>query len=143
MKKVLTFIMAAILLIGLPSTVYAAEDSAYAAEDSSGDYELDAAYILYTMCSLDISGGGQAYCSASMLCTAAITKTRISAYLQQYDGGWETVRSWSSDVYSNYIPWSGSYYVSSGHYYRLICYYYAYIGDSIVDNSTLISYEDY
>lgn len=142
MKKLLSIIVALMLLVGLPGTIYAAEDTS---DDisSGGGNAVDYTYIAYARCGLEITGNGLAECEASMLCYSAVNKIRISAYLQRYNGGWQTVKSWVKYAYSDYCAWGAGYYVTSGYTYRLYCYYYAYIDDSIVESTSCIVYDSY
>ena len=127
MKKFLIIVLAVMALVVFPINAMATDD---AEEDPGKDPGMDYTYITYTTIDFDISGSGYADMYASMGASASVDSTRISAYLQQYDSGWQTVQHYSKNSDSNYVSWGAGRYVSSGYQYRLLVYYYAYVGGS-------------
>ena len=140
MKRALLLLCVCLILMVVPGTALA-DSSQSVSEDPR--VSLRYTYINYVAQSLDISAAGNASMAAEMQCTATIDKTRISAYLQRYSGGWESIAHWSKTSYSDECSWSQSYYVTSGYSYRLYVYYYAYIDDSVVESTTQTSYDSY
>ena len=139
MRKIFIVVLAVLLLVSFPGIAVAAEDSQD--EAPGGGMGVDWTYINYTTISFDISGTGYATMGASMNAVAGAT-TRISAYLQRYSGGWQTVQHYGDDSNTNELIWGAGRYVASGYDYRLLVYYYAYVdGDS--ERTTMTSYEVY
>ena len=142
MKKILTFIMAVILLVALPGTVLASADTE---EDAAGggDIGIDYTYIAFTRNGFSISANGLASCEASIQCYSGITKIKISSYLQRYDDGWQTVNHWTEYTYDDYATFGKCVYVASGYTYRHYVFFYAYIGGSVVESTSSIVYDSY
>lgn len=91
-------------------------------------------YITSSNQNLSISGG-TATCSASMTATSSITKVKIVSSLQYYqNGSWNTLTTFTTNANSNYASQYETYPVSSGRTYRLYTTYYAYIGNTLVEN---------
>jgi len=140
MKKSIVFFVTLVLLFTLFVPSASAEDYKSL---SSGPDSVDSLYILSAYSTINIDGGGNAYAYNSISCTGSITKIVISCYVQRYSGGWQTVSSWSDTTYSNSAVSSHSCSVTSGYTYRVITYYYTYIGTSMVESTTASDSEYY
>jgi hypothetical protein len=141
MKKGVSVILLLVLLFTLTTTAFAADEPSEAAPPNV--YGMDFTYIVFATGSLDITSSGVASCEASMLCSSSIDQIRISSYLQKYDGGWVTVKHWTQDTYSNSATFERSQSVVSGYAYRHSCYYYAYINGSLVESTSMTTYDSY
>jgi hypothetical protein len=141
MKRFVSVILALIFIFSLTTTAFAADEPDEAAQLDI--VPLSFTYIIYASGALDISQNGLADCQASMQCTSAINRIRISSYLQKYDGGWTNVKHWSQDTYSNYASFDEVWNVPSGYSYRHYCYFYAYIGSTMVESTYTVVYDSY
>lgn len=140
MKRMLVILLVLAFVFSMSATALAVEDIK---EEAGSDIGLMYTYINYATCSININSSGRADMAATFDCYSSVQKTRISARLQQYDGGWKTVNSWVKEANSDYVAWSQSYYVAKGYQYRLYCFYYAYIGGTVVEGTTLTHYDTY
>jgi len=138
MKKLLSILLALMLLFSLTTTAYATDD-----DDRVPDVSMtDLAYFIAVVSSLDIQSG-IAYCSGQALCTSSVDRIDISMYLQKYDGGWTTLKYWANRTNSDTASLDGQWAVVSGYSYRLRCYFYAYIDDVCVEIVSATSYDSY
>ncbi len=142
MKKILTIILALVMLFTFNSIAFAKEAKNKPNISDFLDLPIDIEWhtVDEVSASLRISGG-RAYMTAS-ISTYDADSVRILAYLQRYSNGtWTTIRSWSNDYASSSGVWVVNRYVSSGYDYRLIVYYYAYENGSMVEATTMIRYD--
>ena len=139
MKRVFIVVLAVLILSVFPGVAAASED----AQDKVPDGEMGVCftYINFTTISFDISGTGYATMGASVGAVSEAT-TRISAYLQRYNGEWQTLQHYSDNGDTYYLSWDAGRYVPSGYQYRLLVYYYAYV-DGNSESTSMTSYEYY
>ena len=72
--------------------------------------------------------------------SGSVTQVKMVNYLQRYQNStWSTVNSWSQTTSGTYGYWSNTYYVYSGYNYRLLTYFYAYNGSTLVESTSLTS----
>ena len=72
--------------------------------------------------------------------SGSVTQVRMTNYLQRYqNGSWTTVNSWSQTTPGTYAYWSNTYYVYQGYNYRLLTYFYAYNGSTLLESTSLTS----
>lgn len=140
MKKILAVVLAAALLACMPGVTLAAEQ---AKEDMSGIITPMYVVISDAVCYLNITANGTANMSASVECASGVTKVRMVQYLQRYNGGWQTIDSWSQNYYSSSADWQESCSVTSGYSYRLYVYFYAYNGTVLMESTTRNSTDTY
>jgi hypothetical protein len=93
---------------------------------------------VYTWMGIDSSG------KATMVSTidaySGVTSVKMTNYLQRYESGaWRNVTSWTQTDQGIEGLWSKTYYVYSGYNYRLKTYFYAYVGTSLVESTSLVS----
>ena len=137
MKRVFHIILVFVLVFVFSGTALAADD----AQDQApgGDPGLDYTYIDYATIYFSINASGYASMAAVLQGTAGVDHVRISAYLQRYNSGWSTVQHYTAEDDSDYINWSAGRYVTSGYTYRLLVYFYAYVGDNYESTSRWVS----
>lgn len=132
MKKVVVFVIVLVLLASLQGTGLAAGQAGK--PDTTVSPML--IYISDANCHLSISSG-TASMSSTLTCVSSMDRLRMVEYLQKYDGGWVTIKSYSQNFYStDHGNWLDTYTVTSGYQYRLYCSYYVYIGSSVVESTT-------
>lgn len=140
MKKLLSVVMAAVLFICMPGVAFAGDQ---ADAEMSGIISPMYVVISSASCSLNISASGTVNMFAMISCAPTVNKIRMVQYLQRYDGGWQTVDSWSQYYYSNSADWSQSRSVTSGYTYRLYVYFYVYNGTLMLESTTRNSSDTY
>ena len=141
MKKLFIAVLSMLLLLSFTGTALADNDE----NDFVSQFDENGVrytYIITVSANLDISGAGLASMEAHMTCQPSVDSCRISAYLQRYDGGWNTLQHWAQNYGTYYGYWNSAYYVTSGYNYRLLVYFYAYDGDAR-DSTYLTSTEYY
>ena len=141
MKRIFIVVLAVLLLAAFPGVAFASEDTEKAEEASGGGIGICYTYINCTAIDFDINASGYATMYADVYAISGST-TRLSAYLQRYDGGWGTVQHYSKSSDTNFCYWSAGRYVTSGYQYRLLVYYYAYY-DGSSERTSMTSYEYY
>jgi len=99
-------------------------------------------YINYVTADLTINSTGLASCTAEISAYNSVDSVRVSAYLQKYDGGWQTVKHWGQNYSGTYGAMAKSWYVTKGYRYRWHVYYYAYSG-SDSESTTRTVYRNY
>ncbi|MBN2879373.1 MAG: hypothetical protein JXN65_07050 [Clostridia bacterium] len=130
-KSIVSFIILVLLF-----TLFVPSASAGGSEDADVEPDsVDSVYITSAYSTINIVGGS-AYAYNSISCSGSINKIVISCYIQQYNGGWQTVSHWTDTRYSNSATTSHSCNVSSGYTYRVYTYFYAYIGSTLVESTT-------
>ncbi len=97
-------------------------------------------YINSVMNWMDIDGSGKASMYASITAYSGVTSVKITSYLQRYqNGNWTSVNSWSQTFSGTTGTWTKEYYVYSGYNYRLLTYFYSYVGSTQVESTSLTS----
>ncbi|MCO1600861.1 hypothetical protein [Desulfosporosinus nitroreducens] len=87
--------------------------------------------------SFEISGSGLAQFDTSLYARSNINKVVINACIQQYiDGSWQTVKSWTSNSYSNSGYLNQKWYLVSGYNYRLVSTGAVYQNDVLVEQTS-------
>ena len=88
---------------------------------------------------LQIDSSGLATMVSEINCyTGTVNKVRMDNYLQRYiNGSWTTLNSWSQTTYDTYDYWGTTYYVYQGYNYRLLTYFYAYNGNTLLESTSL------
>jgi len=137
-KKLFSLLLALLMIFSMVTTAYASDDAEKAPDVATESYT----HFLVTTNSFEIIGG-IAYCVASASCVPAVDRIDLSMYLQKYDGGWVTVKSWSNRTNDDDASIYGHYAIVSGYTYRLRSFYYAYIDGVCVDNTIMNYYRDY
>jgi hypothetical protein len=140
LRKVFLLIVAFLLAFSLCGTALAADDPLE--EVPTGIISPMYTYISYTGCNMAINSLGKASVAASISAYSGVDSVEISGYLQQYDGGWITVKHWTAEASGTYVSMAKSYYVTQGYQYRWICYYYAYDGSKMESTSGAV-YDSY
>lgn len=141
MKKIVSVVLAAVLFACMPGVAIAAQQ---ASADMSEDTIVTPMYLVISdvSCQLNISANGVANMSATISCMPGVNKIRMVQNLQRYDGGWQTIGSWSQYYYSSSANWSQSRSVTSGSY-RLFVYFYAYKGTTLLESTYRNSTDSY
>lgn len=110
-RKLLVCIVVSMLVIGcIAGTVYAAK----VLPGDSPTYTYTSTIIV----GLDVSGG-VASVSADITPHNLSNKSSIRAYLQKYDNGWKSIKSWYSGKCTGYSYVNETYSVPSGYSYRV------------------------
>lgn len=126
LKKIFLCILVIVIICSSTVTGFAAEKNVISEKPIGVGTRMT--YISYISTKLTISNYGLAYCWGQVTAYPGTDSVRISMYLQKYDNGWKTVKHWAQ----NYNDWMGlltkEWFVVSGYYYRVKCYYYAYEG---------------
>lgn len=92
---------------------------------------------------LSINSNGLASMASFISAYDGVESVRISAFLQREEGdSWVTVKSWSENYDGTLGYWQGIWYVTKGHNYRLLTYFYAFAENS-QDSTTLTKYAQY
>lgn len=133
-RKLLLMVTSILLVFSVCGTAMAGE-LPLEASDSGGDYSICYTYISYTSCNFAIASDGKASMSASISGYSNVDSVRISGYLQRYNGGWQTVKSWNELTSGSYGVMTKTWYVSQGYQYRWLVYYYAYSGSNTESTS--------
>ena len=144
MKKILLIVLAIVLILSFNSIAFAKESTKTAQEENSFLNPIMPLWstIANISASLDISGG-TAYMSAS-ISTYGADSVAINAYLQRYiNNSWTTIRYYPNSFSGSSGSWGVNRSVSSGYDYRLLVYYYAYEGGSLVESTIKIVYDSY
>lgn len=133
MKKFISVLLVLAFLSFMQSSAAAGD---YLQSITSDKTVISPMYTYFTgaNCNLSISGSGAASMDAAAQCISTIDKIRILAYLQKYNGGWQTINTWSQYYYSNTASWSQSDNVTSGYNYRLYVCFYAYDAGLLVES---------
>jgi hypothetical protein len=140
MKKIISILLALAIILCVQGTGFAADE-----KQSSPDFVVTPMFvnISYVACSLSVSGGIASMGSMFSL-YQDMDRVRMAEYLQKYDGGWTTIKSYSQNFYdTDWGSWGASYAVASGYNYRLYCYYYIYSGGVLVESTSCVDYYYY
>lgn len=143
MRKILIVMLAIMMLFAFSGTAVAAAAPSDPAWVVSSQATRGFTYIVYAANYFTITTAGKAEMNASLLCSTAVTGSRISAYLQKFENNqWVTLRHYSEESNTNRCYAGAEWYVVSGYLYRHKVYYYAY--DGAVSESTVVNhYESY
>ncbi len=136
-RKLLLMTVAIMLVFSVGGTALA-EGRTPEASESGGDYSICYTYISYTSCNFSIAADGKATMTATINGYSNVDSVKISGYLQRYNNGWQTVKSWSETTSGRYGIMSKTWYVSQGYQYRWLVYYYAYSGSNVESTSDAI-----
>jgi len=127
MKKVQTITILVVLLISIYASTYAKEDVGEVRISPQGILYL---YISNVNASLSISGSGIASVNNTITASTYVDSVKISTYLQKYENGsWVTLNHWTDTSNTYYLISSHTHQVTSGYNYRVLTYFYAYVGD--------------
>lgn len=131
MRKILTILVALVLLLSCSSTAFAGAENEIDKVflESNSKIGLRYALISYTNTMLNINSNGQAECLATIKAYSGSDRVKISGYLQYYDNGWITLKHWTKESEGNYGSIAKNWYVPKGRRYRFQVYYYVYKGD--------------
>lgn len=118
-KKSVTIVLVLVLLIALCGQSLAAENGSAAA--ASGI--VTPQWVNTDVVSVNLAfAGGKATCSAYVIAKAGTSQITATAVLERFDstGTYTPVNTWGNlNAYSNYLNFSGTYYVATGYTYRL------------------------
>lgn len=125
MKKKFTAVVLCIAFL------FAMSVPAFAATDTKGS-GIHLQYVYINDISSTVStNGGTAKVYARLRGTSSVTRIVISTELQQYNGGWSTIASWTQTTYGNSATLLKSSSISSGYYYRAVSTFDVYNGGSL------------
>lgn len=99
-------------------------------------------YVTMITAGMDVDDYNAASISVTVNCDAYdINKVKAKCELQQLDGSWKTIKSWTETNDDNYIMYSKEYAVAKKYSYRLKVTAYAYMDSKLLE--TVTEYFDY
>ena len=122
-RKVILFV-AAIFIMAMTATAYAAPVPRWS-------------YIGGIQGVLEVSDGNaeiEVYCNAA---TVGVTKVTAKCELQQLDGSWKTIKTWTETESGTSVHYFKSYAVSENYSYRLKITGAAYNGTTLLESATV------
>lgn len=129
-KKNMTAFLLAVVLCMISAMV--PMTSSYAALP---DDTVSPQYIAFTKISCDLTNNGGLRCQGDTKVSSAY-KAGVQVNLEQYNGGWSTVKTWTASG-ANSATVDKTHYPASGYTYRLHVYHYAYNS-----SGTLVEFDD-
>lgn len=133
LKRTLIVMLTLVVTISLCGTAFAADNRV---DSSRGNMSIMFTYISSIYTDLTISSSGVASCTATITAYSGIDSVKISGYLQYYNNGWITLKSWSQTTSGTYGSMAKTYSVSEGYNYRFLVYYYVYDGSNVVESTS-------
>lgn len=115
-KRAVVLVVSLLILCLAPVQMLAAQTN------QEADLEIGPSWVHIVRFSnyFDISSSGLAHVDTGLLARSNINKVVINSSIQQnVDGSWRTIKSWTSTSNSYVGDLTESWYVVSGHYYRL------------------------